>query len=327
MSLPWQVRWKPNKEVEMSENLQPTPSPTPEPQPASRRPPPSFFFPLFLVVVGVLLLLNTTGILPWIAWWRLWVLWPALLIMIGVDILLRRAPVLLRLLAALIIVVVLVGAAYLMLQTASGSVPPLHTVVEAGGIQTGDVQIDMGVGQVTIEPLGDTANWAEVNLTGPVREPVVSRLDDSARLQLRQKDWSGLWFEESRWTVHLNPHVPTTLQVHVGVGMCSLNLTRLNLTRVEVDTGVAECTVNLPAGGESGTIPVEIDGGVGACHVLVPEGAAAQIRLDPGLGGVHVDTRRFPQVGENLYRSADYATATYRLDVNVDLGVGSIEVK
>jgi hypothetical protein len=315
-----------NKEFAMSENLQSTP--TPAAQPPQRRPAPSFFFPILLVVVGVLLLLHTTGMLPGFAWWRLWVLWPALLIMIGVDILLRRAPTLLRLLAALVVVVLLVGAAYLMLQPGSETARPIHTVVEPGRIETGTVEIDIGIGQLTIDPLGETTNWAEVDLFGnSAQEPVVTQFDNAARLEITQRDWSGWWFDESRWTVRLNPRVESALHVHVGIGQCTLNLTRLNVTRLEVDTGVAECTVNLPAGGEAGTIPVEIDGGVGQIDILVPEGVAAQIRLDPGLGGTRVDTQRFPEVGEELYRSANYETATYRLDVTVDLGVGSIEVK
>jgi len=307
----------------MSENPQTTPEPRP-----SRRPAPSFFFPILLVAAGVVLLLNTTGMLPRFAWWRLWVLWPALLIMIGVDILLRRAPALLRLLAALVVVVLLVGAAYLMLQPGHETARPIHTVVEPGRIETGDVEIDIGIGQLTIEPLGDTTNWAEVDLFGnSAQEPIVTQFNNTARLEITQKGWTGGWFEESRWTVLLNPRIPTTINAHVGVGQCTLDLTRLNLTRLELDTGVAECTVNLPAGGESGTIPIEIDGGVGALHILVPEGVAAQIRLDPGLGGTQVDTQRFPEAGEDFYRSADYETATYRLDVTVDLGVGSIEVR
>lgn len=309
----------------MSESLQTPPDLSSPPAPRQRAP--SFFFPILLVVVGVLLLLHTTGMLSVFSWWRLWVLWPALLIMIGVDILLRRAPALLRLLATLVVIIVLVGAAYLILQPGNETALPIHTVIEPGRIEAGDVQIDIGIGQLTVEPLGDTTNWAEVDLTGPSQEPVVTQLDNTARLQITQKDWSGWWFEESRWTVRLNPRIPATVKAHVGVGQCTLILTRLNLTRLEVDTGLAECTVNLPAGGKSGTVPVQIDGGVGALHVVVPEGVAAQIRLDSGLGGARVDTQRFPKVAEDLYRSANYEMAPYRLDVTVDLGVGTIEVK
>lgn len=311
----------------MSENSQANPSRNSEPNESPRgQAGPSFFFPLLLIVVGVVLMLNTTGMLPRFAWWRLWVLWPAFLILIGVDILLRRTPALLRLLAALVVVAVLVGAAYLLVLPGSESARPLQAVFERGAVQQGDVRIDLGVGQLTMEPLGDTPNWVEVDLTGPAQEPIVSRLDETARLDLSQGNWTGLWGEESRWVVRVHPRVPTAVKVHVGVGQCTLNLGRLHVTRLEVDTGVAECTVSLPAG-ESGTVRVTIDGGVGALHVVVPEGVAAQVRLDPGIGGVRVDTQRFPKVGDDLYRSANYETAAYKLDLTVDLGIGAIDVK
>jgi len=294
--------------------------------PAPRPSGPSFFFPLLLIAAGIVLLLYTMGMLPSFAWWRLWVLWPAILILIGLDVLLRRAPALLRLLAALVAVALLVGAAYLVVRPGQESARPVQTTVARGDMRTGSVKIDLAAGQLSVEPLGDSPNWAEVDLAGPAQEPRVTRLDSTAALEIVQGGWSSGW-QESRWSVRLHPSVPAAVKVHVAVGKCVLNLTRLDVTALEVDTGVADCTVLLPAGGDVGAIPVEIDGGVGALHVVVPEGMAAQIHLDPGLGGVRVDTARFLKVNENLYRSADYEGASYRLDVDVNIGVGSIEVK
>ncbi len=50
-------------------------------------------FPLFgilLVFVGVILLLQTSGVLPWSLWNTLWRFWPVLIIIVGLRIVLGR---------------------------------------------------------------------------------------------------------------------------------------------------------------------------------------------------------------------------------------------
>jgi len=49
-----------------------------------------FVGPIILIVLGVLLLLNTTGVVPWEAWESLWRFWPALLILWGISIIFGR---------------------------------------------------------------------------------------------------------------------------------------------------------------------------------------------------------------------------------------------
>jgi hypothetical protein len=47
-----------------------------------------FTFPVVLIVVGVLLLLNYLDVLPWDMWESMWRFWPVVLILIGVDLVL-----------------------------------------------------------------------------------------------------------------------------------------------------------------------------------------------------------------------------------------------
>ena len=58
---------------------------------------------VFLVFLGVVFLLQTLDILPWALWGTLWRFWPALIIITGIGILLRRYNVWLVSLLALAI--------------------------------------------------------------------------------------------------------------------------------------------------------------------------------------------------------------------------------
>jgi hypothetical protein len=68
---------------------------------------------IILVFLGVVLLLMTTGYLPWELWRTLWRFWPVLIIIAGLNILLRNlSPWLLSLLILLVLTGCIVIAAY-----------------------------------------------------------------------------------------------------------------------------------------------------------------------------------------------------------------------
>ncbi len=53
----------------------------------------TFFWPILLIILGGLLLLNNFDILPWSIWQSLIDFWPIILILIGLEILLGRSKI------------------------------------------------------------------------------------------------------------------------------------------------------------------------------------------------------------------------------------------
>ena len=79
-------------------------------RPPSRR---SFFWPVLLIGIGVVLLLSQLGLIATISWGLLIRFWPVLLIVAGLDLLFgRRAPILGSLMGVLVLVIVLAGLAW-----------------------------------------------------------------------------------------------------------------------------------------------------------------------------------------------------------------------
>jgi hypothetical protein len=60
--------------------------------------------------------------------------------------------------------------------------------------------------------------------------------------------------------------------------------------------------------------------------VRVPSGVAARIRASGGLADIRVDRDRFPRAG-GVYQSADYDTAANKVDIDVEAGVGSVNIR
>ncbi len=324
-------------EIEEPKPVSETTSSTTDTAPPERRPRRrggGITVPLILIFIGVILLLNTTNVIPWNVWGRLWMLWPALLILIGLDVLLRHAPFLLRLVLALVALGVLIAAGVYLVYTAGpvGELVTLDRDYSLAEASRGEVVLSLGVGELVVGAAEGSNDLAQVRLRGWVenREPDFRQSGDLARLEIEQwagdfSWWFNWWPGDIRWQVDLSTRVPLRLDVDTGVGQSRLDLRNLRVEDLQLNSGVGEVEVTLPAEVERGT--VYINAGVGAVRVNIPQGVAAEISVNTGLGRVSVDTRRFQEVGEDLYRSGDYGEARYRLRIEINGGIGSIEIR
>jgi hypothetical protein len=114
------------------------------------------------------------------------------------------------------------------------------------------------------------------------------------------------------------------LTVQTGATDAHVDLSSLRVSNIEFNVGAASTWIRLPEA--AGATTAHIAGGASTINLEIPPGVGAQIRQRGGLSTVNVDSNRFPSVGEGLYRSSDYTTATNRVDINIETGVTSIQV-
>jgi hypothetical protein len=125
------------------------------------------------------------------------------------------------------------------------------------------------------------------------------------------------------WSVRLTPDIPLALRVETGASTAELDLTDLRVTDLRLVSGVNSAQVKLPA--RAGRTKVRVEGGLGSLKVWVPEGVAAQIRSRGGLSAIHIDRSRFPRSGR-AYQSTDYETAANKVELDVQIALGSVEI-
>jgi len=275
------------------------------------------------------LLLNTTEILPWHIWGRLWMLWPAILVLVGLDLLLAHSPYWIRVgLGILFVLVLLVAIVWLLwfVPPPEGRAP-VQLRWPKEGVQRAEVELRMGVGRLVVRPAqneGDLAQLYAQTDGWPPPEADVRWSDRVAYLTIRPSGsrwrWAR-WEHEAEWRLGLARDVPLRLRIEAGVSRSDLDLSELQVEELSLEGGVGEANLVLPARVPQGV--VRIQGGVGAVHVVVPEGVAVQVHVRGGLGRVQIDTARFPQRG-STYRSKDYERAPYRLDIEIEGGVGEV---
>lgn len=112
--------------------------------------------------------------------------------------------------------------------------------------------------------------------------------------------------------------------MEVGASDTCLDLTGLRVMELRLRTGASSTEVRLPA--HAGHTRASIKTGVSSLFLLIPEGVAAHIQTKGGLAAITVDRARFPQTG-GIYRSPDFETAENRVEIEVETGVGSVDIR
>lgn len=321
-----------------------TPVPTPAPRPAytptyvppvrdRERESSGLIWPILLITAGAILLLNTLGVLSWTVWNGLWRLWPLALIFIGLELLFgRRSRVASYVIAGLLVLTIAgVAMAWSVLPWTGGTISTQSISQPISGATSADVEISLGVGNVTVNPL---ANAGGDIMQGTIALGENERLERNytvnngvGKLTLANRSVEGAWFGNVAsgprdHVLNINPTVPLSLKIDGGVGDSTFNLTEFNLTRLQVNSGVGNVEITLP---RTGTSNISVSGGVGDVTVNLPEGIALRVQASQGVG-----SRNFPPSYTNdgeVWTSPNYDTATNRVNMQVSGGVGSLHVR
>jgi hypothetical protein len=125
------------------------------------------------------------------------------------------------------------------------------------------------------------------------------------------------------WDCRLSGDVPLSIKIEAGASRLNLDLSELRVKYFSFEGGASSVNLTVPARMENTLLDVEA--GAASIDVKVPDGVALRFRAK-SVGSLDVDENRFPRREGGMYQSADYDTAQYHAEVNVDGGATSIRV-
>ena len=124
------------------------------------------------------------------------------------------------------------------------------------------------------------------------------------------------------WDVRLSEEVPLAIDMRVGANENVLDLSGLRVTEFTLDTGASSTDAVLPA---TGVTRVVVHSGAASVRLRVPEGVAGRVTGSSGLASIEVDGSRFPRSGA-AWESPGFASAPDRVEIAIEVGVGSVQV-
>lgn len=261
----------------------------------------SAFWAIVLILVGLVFLLNNFGLLPNLGFsiWNL--IWPIVLIALGVWFISRT----------------FVKPEPAEMQASS---------VPLDGASRAEVEIQHGAGELTVRSGASAGMLAEGMFGGGLKAKAQRRgdlLDVEMKMAVEATaflNWTPGGYD---WDVRLNGEVPLALECETGASKSLLDLRDLKITELKLETGASQTEVMLPA--NAGYTRVKVQAGAARVDLRVPGGVAASIKASAGLASVTVDQTRFPG-GDNRYQSPDYGAAANKVDIDIETGVGAVTV-
>jgi hypothetical protein len=250
----------------------------------------SIFWPILLIAVGMIVLLDNLGLLPFDPW-QLVRLWPLVLVVIGLDILIETAR-------------------------RRGHVGESLSI-DRDSLPEAEVSVEFGAGTLRVSAEAGPAKLLE----GEFTEDVEYQLSDRRLRVYSRPDWWS--WRERKWEVRLTRDIPLRLRFQIGACESILDLSDLRVIEFSLESGAAGTVVRFPR--EAGMTRARIKAGAASVKISVPEGVAARIASTVALGTFEVDTRRFPRSGSE-YVSPNYDAAANQLDLKIEGGVGSVTV-
>lgn len=290
----------------------------------------SFFWPAVLILVGVFALLVNSGLVAPERLDRLADLWPLILVVIGLELLVRRSlqGANAELAAVLIVVLAIVGAAA---YVALGPAIPTgtHTLDVSGGVgslKQASVRIDVGAAQITMVGTDSGGDLYRAHIEYSGRKPDVNFDSSSGDLHISQGNTSGLFFQDRHFVLNLDLNTSVTWKIAVDSGAASdrFNLSKVHLADIELNTGASREDITL--GSPSGSVPMTVDGGALTVNVHRPNGVAASVAVSGGAVNLTFDGRQSHAIGTVTAQTIDYNGASDRYQIQVNGGASNVTV-
>ncbi|HET7012167.1 MAG TPA: DUF5668 domain-containing protein [Anaerolineales bacterium] len=264
----------------------------------------AFFWGAVLILAGALLFLNNMGWLD-VDVWK--VLLPSIVILAGL----------------------------MTLWGATRPKPPRTqqaVQVPMDGARRANVRVRFGAGRLSVEGGADAGQALVGTFRGGVEQ--AHRLSGESLgmdfsvpsdffLQF-VSPWTWWGGERLEWNMRVTETIPVSMDVESGASEVRMDLSRLQLDKLRLAAGASSIEMVMPASAVH--TEARIESGAASLMLDIPEGVAARIEVEGGLADVRVNPSRFPKVG-SIHQSPDYETAAHRLDLHIEAGAASVNVR
>jgi hypothetical protein len=290
---------------------------------------------VILILIGILFLLNTTGVLDYSVWEFFLVWWPLILIAIGIEKIFGATRSL-KPLAYISPVIIIATVAYAVVAQSDGggfrdtrdrrsfrwSVPAEASVAKL------DLEMNFGGGRLKIGGDADSGQLLEGQFYHRGRKPKLTadRRGDRMEVSLDRSSTAIGLSSRSRekWILKLNETVPVDLRLDAGAALVRLDLEDLILNNLNLETGAAD--INVILGSKSEVVHSEIDCGAASIDIVIPHDAGLRLVRDLSLSALTTEGIELVET-DSFKETPDFENRPVRVFLNIDSGVSSLRIR
>lgn len=282
----------------------------------------SFFWPAVLILAGVVALLVNVGVLPVERLILLVNLWPLILIVVGIEIIVRRGfhGTSADVAAALVVILAVAGAAaYVAINPSPSATTKMDVSAPVGDLHKASLEVDVGSATIDVSggsDLGSLLYRAHIEYPGPKPDITFDRSTGVVRISQNTNFPFGFGNGRFSLSVQLNEAVSWAVDENTGASKDTINLPHVTVSEITVNTGASSEEMTL--GPPTGIVRVEVNGGALTVHVHRPSGTEASVQVSGGADSLDADGHSQHGIGDLTYESSGFSGASdgYRITVN-----------
>jgi len=319
-------------------------------------------FAIFLVFIGSLFLLNTTGVVGWGIWEYILRFWPVFLILGGIRLILSESVLteIIISITALTLFVLIGIFSYISFTSNSLSFIPDsvneyiledsnwltykdsnmvedETFVNAEdyrGVTKRNLDIKVGASEFTLND-NEEDKLLELNskyIKNHIEPSLKSKkVGDIVDISFDTISPNRITFWDRRKSPEFNftlgkKDLVTDINIILGAGKGEVDLELVKLNKVSAQVGAGQMTIKL----NESSIPSKLDLEVGAGNIILmlPENIGYKLSYDLGVGEITQNNEKIAEfLGRNSeYKSENYQEAEIKLEIVAKVGVGSLEI-
>ncbi len=307
---------------------------------------------LSMVAVGAILLLNTTGALPWSVWWEFIKFWPIFIISAGIGIMLSGSNVtkaiaevinFLLFLAMMFFATVNtfnpanVNSGFPFFVTSSDNTVVQSAIVSEDEYPAQDnvtIEFTQGVGNLNINANTTDNSLFATQLTSNNEDSgftLVKTVEKNAfSIKFESVTTKTMSFGKSGYDTFttLSPKWQNIdLEIKLGAGTSNLNFTNvLNLGEIKLDNGAGETNIKIAA--DSVPEKMILHNGAGSIKINLPKEVGYEINYNVGVGSAKCAGIRTAN-GLGVHgngKTENFATAEKVVSITADIGAGELVI-
>ncbi|EKO1911178.1 hypothetical protein PZQ55_000188 [Clostridium botulinum] len=203
-------------------------------------------------------------------------------------------------------------------------------IVEPNGAEKAKLNLNFGVGKLNISGNEEKLMKGKFIYSENEWKPEIKYevKDKDGELEISQPGLKSgnvsLNNKRNEWNINLNEKIPTEIKLSLGTGEFKADLSKINLKELNVGMGVGKVNLDI-SGNYKNNVKVNIEGGVGEATVYLPKSIGVKIKAEKGVGAVNANG--FIVEGENIYKNSQYGKSKNSIEVNIEAGVGAINIK
>lgn len=313
---------------------------------------------LSLIVVGFVLLLNTSGVLPWTVWIELLKFWPVFIISAGLSLILsfnNTSKIIAHILTFLIFIFILFYAA---VNTGVSSLSGFNTILPKLGwigftedsnnvylnqeyksipisvnenLKGANMEVVLGAGKFELNSIKTDNIIASVNAINNNQEFSLESTNrgEVTDIKFENKPVNNFMDFDNKQEYYLDLNSGIyfdNFDMKVGASDATLNFeNNISVNKINLESGASSVTMNFNEGSLPSVLNVKV--GAGKTLIVLPENAGINVEYSVGVGSLKIEGERdINGLGAKGKFISKTVNPNGNTNITLDIGVGECEV-